>query len=48
MQQDNAMTYQVTVIYHKEDTKVGSQTLATKFGFVADWLQPPHIKKEKK
>ena len=25
-------------IYHKEDTKVGSQTLATKFGFVPDCL----------
>ena len=24
-------------IYHKEDTKVGSQKLATKFGFVPDW-----------
>ena len=25
-------------IYHKKDTKVGSQILATKFGFVPDWL----------
>ena len=25
-------------IYHKEDTKVGRQHLATKFGFVPDWL----------
>ena len=24
-------------IYHKKDTKVGSQILATKFGFVPDW-----------
>ena len=27
-------------IYHKEDTKVGSQNLATKFGFVPDWFGP--------
>ena len=30
-------------IYHKEDTKVGSQNLATKFGFVPDWLLEPML-----
>ena len=25
-------------VYYKKDTEVGSQNLATKFGFVPDWL----------
>ena len=29
-------TTTIYYIYHREDTKVGSQTLATKFGFVPD------------
>ena len=32
-------------IYHKKDTKVGSQILATKFGFVPDWLTGMYVKK---